>query len=159
MELFSRNPDIDLEGDVHLTPIPVDEDVSSLSAILLDEDYYNFTLENSETEDDLHMASTCSLICLKAKAFLDLKERKEKGEKTDSDDIKKHRLDVVRLAAILADEDIEDLPGAIAADLQEVITDIRNNMPDGKIIGKLLGAGNLNIEDVMAQLETTFHLN
>ena len=38
LELFSRKPEIlDLAEDAHLTPIPVDEDVSSLSAILLNE--------------------------------------------------------------------------------------------------------------------------
>src|SRR5690606_25556604 len=38
IELFSRNPDLlDLDPESHLTPIPVDDDLSSLSAILLDE--------------------------------------------------------------------------------------------------------------------------
>jgi hypothetical protein len=37
LELFSRAPDtLVLGDDSHLTPIPIDEDVSSLSAILLD---------------------------------------------------------------------------------------------------------------------------
>jgi hypothetical protein len=36
IELFSKIPDLmDLEGEPHLTPIPVDDDLSSLSAILL----------------------------------------------------------------------------------------------------------------------------
>ena len=43
LELFSRNPDnMVLGDDSHLTSIPIAEDVSSLSAILLDEDYYQF---------------------------------------------------------------------------------------------------------------------
>ena len=43
LELFSRTPDtLVLGDDSHLTPIPISEDVSSLSAILLDEDYYHF---------------------------------------------------------------------------------------------------------------------
>jgi hypothetical protein len=43
LEIFSRKPDtLILAEDSHLTPIPVEEDISSLSAILLDDDYYQF---------------------------------------------------------------------------------------------------------------------
>lgn len=38
IELFSRKPDVlDLPNDAVLTPLPLDEELSSLSAILLDE--------------------------------------------------------------------------------------------------------------------------
>jgi hypothetical protein len=41
LELFSRTPDaLHLSDEAHLTPIPVDEGQSSLSAILLDDGYY-----------------------------------------------------------------------------------------------------------------------
>ena len=82
IELFSRKPDImDLDGEPHLTPIPVDDDLSSLSAILLNDAYYHFTIDHCIIEDDLNRANTEALICLKAKAFLDMQARKEKGEK------------------------------------------------------------------------------
>jgi hypothetical protein len=39
LELFSRQPDVLQVADgSHLTPLPVEEDASSLSAILLDND-------------------------------------------------------------------------------------------------------------------------
>jgi len=41
IELLSRNL-LSLPEDVHLTPIPAKEDISSLSAILLDDRYYEF---------------------------------------------------------------------------------------------------------------------
>src|SRR6218665_1402620 len=45
LELFARAPDgLDPAPGSELTPIPLDEAVSSLSAILLDEDYYAFTM-------------------------------------------------------------------------------------------------------------------
>lgn len=48
LELFARNPDLlDLADDTHLTPIPVDKDLSSLSAILMNDDYYRFILTQS----------------------------------------------------------------------------------------------------------------
>jgi len=44
VELFSRNLGlIDFPEDAHLTPIPVSEDMSSLSAILMNDDYYHYT--------------------------------------------------------------------------------------------------------------------
>ena len=43
LELFARKPDmLDLAEGAHLTPIPVDEEISSLSAILMDDAYYAF---------------------------------------------------------------------------------------------------------------------
>ena len=45
IELFSRNIGLlDFPEDIRITPIPTDDDLSSLSAILMDEDYYNFTI-------------------------------------------------------------------------------------------------------------------
>ena len=45
LELFSRKPDLlDLQEETHLTPIPVDEALSSLSAILIDDEYYDLSL-------------------------------------------------------------------------------------------------------------------
>ena len=63
IELFSRTPDvIVLEGEAHLTSIPVDDDLSSLSAILLNDDYYNYMIEHSQVEDSLHHANIEALI-------------------------------------------------------------------------------------------------
>ena len=47
LELFSRQPDnFEMPQDAQLTPIPMDEEVSSLSAILLDGEYYQFIQNN-----------------------------------------------------------------------------------------------------------------
>jgi hypothetical protein len=82
IELFSRKPDVlDLRGEPYLTPIPVDDDLSSLSAILLNDEYYHFTINHSILEDGLHRANTEALICMKAKAFLDIRHEKKKKKK------------------------------------------------------------------------------
>ena len=45
IELFSRRPDFKLHSeDAHLTPLPISEEVSSLSAIMLDNDDYQLML-------------------------------------------------------------------------------------------------------------------
>ncbi len=90
LELFARNPDLlDLKENAHLTPIPVKDDISSLSAILMNNDYYDFVRKQSSMVNGLHIATIEALICLKAKAFLDLLSLKEEGVRVDKRDIKK----------------------------------------------------------------------
>lgn len=80
LELFSRKPDIlGLAEDAHLTPIPVDEEISSLSAILINDAYYAFLHSGKRTIDDIPIVSPEHLIPLKARAWLDLTRRKELG--------------------------------------------------------------------------------
>jgi len=44
--LFSHVPaGLDFVPPAHLTPIPIDEQISSLSAILLEQDYYQFVMD------------------------------------------------------------------------------------------------------------------
>lgn len=101
IELFSKIPDLmDLEGEPHLTPILVDDDLSSLSAILMDDEYYKFTINNSIREAGAHFAGTEALICLKARAFLDLTLRKSGGKDIDGRKIRKHKTDIFRLAVL-----------------------------------------------------------
>lgn len=90
LELFSRSPDgIDHPADATLTPIPTDESVSSLSAILLDDPYYYFLLGGRQSNEQLTFIGADRLIPLKAHAWLDLSARKAAGEHVDSRNIKK----------------------------------------------------------------------
>lgn len=118
IELFSRTPQgLEHKENATLTPIPTDEAVSSLSAILLDPDYYNFLLSGRQQSEELTYISADRLIPFKAKAWLDLSQRKAKGEDgADSRDIKKHRNDVLNLTGLLTGEVIE-LPESITADM------------------------------------------
>ena len=112
VELFCRS-DFELREMTGITPIHIDDTVSSLSAILLNDDYYNVLLAGKVIADGLSVLRPEYLILFKAKAYLDLKQRKENGEKIDSDDIKKHKKDVLRIAAELMLESITVLPIAI----------------------------------------------
>jgi hypothetical protein len=159
VELFSRNPDLlDLDEDTQLTPIPVDDDLTSLSAILMDEAYYKYLIEHCTVENDLHRASTEALICLKAKAFLDMAERKAKGEKIDDKNIRKHKTDVFRLAVMLTENDVFELPDSIKADLQEFIKAIVGDLPEN-VIFKNMGLSNVTAENVYKQIIISFQLN
>src|SRR5690554_1200114 len=158
IELFSRIPDlIDIKEDSHLTPIPVDTEISSLSAILMDDSYYNFTIEHSQLNGNIHLANTEALINLKAKAFLDYKTRKENGEKIDERQLRKHKTDVFRLLLLLTTEDKFNIPETIKKDLQEFAETVKNNLPDKQVF-KEMGAGNVNIDNLYKLFLEVFDL-
>lgn len=142
---------------VRYTPIPVDEDISSLSAILMDDDYYAFTLEHSVKNGSLHRASDLTLICLKAKAFLDLSERKADGQQVDSKHIKKHKNDVFRLAATLPGDKQITLPDSIQNDVSTFIEQMAENPPKIKNMFKAMGISTINVDDLIGQLKQTFN--
>lgn len=159
IELFSRTPDIIvLEGDAYLTPIPVDDELSSLSAILLNDAYYNYILLNSSIEDGLHLANIEALICLKAKAFLEINERIEKGSMEDSKKPRKHKADVFRLVVMLSSESEFDLPEIIQLDINKFARLTARDLPD-KVIFKEMGLGNLDPINVFEQFKKSFKIN
>jgi len=158
VELFSRVPDLlEVEEGIHLTPIPVDDDLSSLSAILMNEDYYGFTLSHCTQEENLQRANTEALVCLKAKAYLDMIERKAKGEKVEEKHIKKHKADVFRLSATLAGDALFELPESVHTDMLFFAEIVKNELPD-KAIFKEMGLGNIDPETIFQQLIKSFRL-
>lgn len=80
-----------------IVPLPAGGEVSSLSAILLDDDYYAYMKSGRKTIDGVTALGEVHLVPFKAKAFLDLSKRRADGEKANSSDIKKHKKDVFRL--------------------------------------------------------------
>lgn len=158
IELFSRKPDvIILEEDAHLTPIPVDDDLSSLSAILLSDDYYNYMIKHSTLENGLHLANTEALICLKAKAYLEIVERIAQGKDEDSKKLRKHKADVFRLALMLTAENVFDLPASIKNHMQVFADAVAHDLPD-KAIFKEMGVGNIDTAALFEQLKKNFNL-
>lgn len=69
IELFSRrNSAIVLPEDAGLTPLPMDDELSSLSAVLMDDDYYRFLLGGRTLLDSIPVIDAGHLIPLKANA-------------------------------------------------------------------------------------------
>jgi len=159
VELFSRTPDIITpHKNARFTTIPTEEEISSLSAILMDDDYYHFTREQCTNEGALNRANELALICLKAKAFLDLSQRKENGLSIDSNSIKKHRSDVFRLAATLTGEGQIDLPTNILKDMVAFMKMMRENPPETKSILKAMGITTISTDQLIEQLKFSFKL-
>lgn len=158
LELFSRIPDLlDLREESHLTPIPIDDDIPSLSAILLDNDYYNYTIKHSKIEGNVNIANAEALICLKAKAFLDMTIQKAQGKEVDSKNIRKHKTDVFRMASMLSSEDIFELTESIKGDMQRFAELVKDDLPDKKMF-KDLGLPQLDVNALFKQLLINFNL-
>jgi hypothetical protein len=131
LEIFSRKPEgIDLGMGQHVVPVQIDENSASLSAILLDDDYYNLIREQLNEDVDLPLVNPVALIPLKARAWLDLTEREKRGEEVDERDIGKHRTDVFRIAAALPGEPCPDLPDAIQRDLEAFLAAFPTYSPE-----------------------------
>ncbi len=156
LELFSRVPDAlgELAGGP-LTPIPVDDEVSSLSAILLDGDYYAWIHAGKREVSGIPIVRPEGLIPLKAKAWLDLRKRAASGERIDSGDIKKHKNDVFRLYAIIDPEFRAALAPAIADDMRQFLVEVAKESPDLKA----LGLATATLDTVLAALRELYQLD
>lgn len=138
IELFTRRMDaIALPEDAVLTPLPIDDEISSLSAILLDDDYYEFLKRGRVQINGVTVLDAPYLIPFKVKAWLDLSARKVAGEQVDSKNIRKHKNDVFRLTELLDhDQDsIQNLPLMIRGDMEEFIERMETESVDLKQLG------------------------
>ena len=136
IEIFSRNPEfIVLDEDAILTPLPIDESVSSLSAILLNESYYELLKNGQVIMDGIPVLKETCLVPFKAKAWIDLSERKAKGEVIDSKNIRKHKNDVFRLAQLITPDTRQSLSDDIKEDMKIFIGGMKNEDIDIKSLG------------------------
>ena len=127
IELLSRHPDVLGEPQgLTIEPIPIEEKVSSLSAIIMDDDFYNFTVNHSTVTDGIRHADTLALIALKACAYLNLLKDKADGKHVNTKDIKKHRSDVLKNVVILEETEVV-APKKVAGIIQDFVSSIRND--------------------------------
>jgi hypothetical protein len=132
IELFSKSEHSNrIISSSRITQIPF-EKASDLSAILLDEIYYELLLEGRQLLGDIYILRAEYLILFKMKAFLDLSGRKENGEVIDSRDIKKHKNDVFRLIQLINPETNLELPDDARSDVKNFINKVKSNPPDLK---------------------------
>jgi hypothetical protein len=160
IELLSRNH-LDLPPGVHLTPIPVDEDISSLSAILLEDAYYHFVIETRTVVNGVPIIPAQCLIPLKARAWLDLTARKAAGDaNVKGDDIRKHRNDLFRLYRSVASTDRFTLPDRLRDDLHAFLGNFPPESSDWPAIFDAVGAPELpDPTAIIGQLRASFHLS
>ncbi len=156
LELFSRIPDaLKLSDDAHLTPIPVEEEQSSLSAILLEDGYYDFIHKSKIDSDGIPTVPPETIVPLKAMAWLDLTEKRDAGEKVDGNDIKKHKNDVFRLFQVIDPGKRVALPEVIKGDMQRFMEAVSADPPQNL---KQLGLGNTKFDEIAELLRTIYEL-
>lgn len=147
IELFCRS-NFELREMTGITPIHIDDEVSSLSAILLNDDYYRILLEGKVVRNGLSVLRPEYLILFKAKAFLDLKQRKDRGEAVDSKNISKHKKDILRIAAELVLESTGELPVAVETDIRAFIDLLAQDPFDSNSL-KAYGLSNDEVVEVL----------
>ena len=151
IELFCRS-DFELKKAEGITPVHIDDEISSLSAILLDDDYYRVLLNGKTIRNSLSVLRPEYIILFKAKAYLDLKARKDSGESVDSKDIRKHKQDILRITAELMLDKVEGLPDSVYRDIEQFINVLEQEPLDNNSL-KLYGLKN---DEVITALKRVF---
>ena len=157
IELLSRHSDaLGEPKGLIIEPLPTDEDISSLSAIIMDDDYYHFTIKHSRLTDGIRHADSAALIALKTRAYLNLLEDKKAGKHVNTKDIKKHRSDVLKNIVITEDAAIE-APTAIVECIKEFVTSIRNDWSElANPLAKALDQDEDFVNALLEQLNNLF---
>ncbi|MBV4523639.1 hypothetical protein KVG88_26590 [Pseudomonas sp. SWRI74] len=152
LELFSRAPDgLTLPENADLTPVPIDGEISDLSAILLDDAYYSFIVAGRNHTNDLAYIGVDRLIPLKAQAWTNLSHPDcvEEGAGRKSN---KHLKDVLLLSRLLSAESDVDLPESIANDLRSFL----DVMPSLNVDMKAVGLRGVTITEVAERIRSAF---
>jgi len=136
IELFSRKTNnFELKFNSSLTPIHIDESIVSLSAILLDDAYYDLLVRGKLIVEGYSLIEIETVILFKIKAWIDLKQRKKAGEQIDAKNIKKHRNDIFRLLVNVNPSTKVEIVDEIKDDVNEFIDMIHLDKPDLKNLG------------------------
>ena len=85
--------------------------------------------------DGIPVLKEVCLIPFKAKAWLDLTERKANGETVDRKNIKKHKNDVFRLGQLITAESRQVLDEEIAVDMKRFLDEMEKETIDTKALG------------------------
>jgi len=151
IEVFARSESV-FDTDTHgCRPLHLGNEISSLSAILLNNDYYRLLLTGKTIMSDMTVLPHTYLVLFKAKAWLDLSERKAAGQRVDEKDIRKHKNDVARLAALFTGSETCIVPASVLADMRLFIEAFENDPPDMKALG-LSGVTSQDVADMLRKI-------
>ncbi len=135
IELFSREPDYIGEVPEGIVPLHIDDDTSSLSAILLNDEYYEFMLAGRRNVSGVSVLDAEHMIPFKMYAWLDLKDRKSRGEHVNERDLKKHKYDVFRLLQIISRDERIETTGFVRENVERFMNEIvSENIPFAQLL-------------------------
>ena len=118
--------------------------------------YYDFIHDSKIDIDGIPTVPPEIIVPLKAKAWLDLIERRDAGEKVDGNDIKKHRNDVFRLFQVIDPSTRIALPEVIKGDMQHFL---EAGMADPPPTLKPFGLGGTKFEEIVELFRNIYDLN
>lgn len=153
IELFSRRPDFQIgRSEIHLTPLPVSDGISSLSAIMLDDNYYRLMLAGRKAVNGVSVLSAEYLILFKMKAWLDLRQKRANGVHVNERDLKKHKNDVFRLFPLVKPTARIAISPAVGTDVKQFI----NAMRSEPVALERLGIAEMTLEEILEALGRMF---
>ena len=156
IELLSQAPDyIKIADRAKFTPIAFGDKLESLSAILLDKDYYQLIQKGRTVVDDLSILNAPYLMLFKIKAWLNLKVEKDANpDSVHSSELRKHKNDVIRLTRLLSDNDKGKIivPDSVYSDIMK----FKKAMQTEYIDPKQLGIKHLSKDKVLARVLMPF---
>lgn len=140
IELLSRSM-IPEHPELKYTPVSADDYIRSMSAIILSEDYYNYTLRHRVVKQSLPCLDTEALIVFKTAAYLNLYAQKaDNPASVRSSDLLKHRNDIFRLLGTLEGTSKAGIPEMIRENQQEFIELFPVDHPEWNAIIQSQGA-------------------
>lgn len=128
IELFSWVELDPADDEMRVVRLSADVVASSISAILLDKDYYELLQQSRTIVEGVSILEADALIPFKMRAWLDLTERKRAGRGlVDSKSIDKHRNDVLRLQVLLDPGKTKPVPRSISQDIERFLDKVNIN--------------------------------
>ena len=138
LELFART-DVGLrDAESGLMPIHIDDEVSNLSAILLDDEYYRLLVENRASATGAAVPSVEGAPTLGEAG----------GQAVAEKSVEKHRNDVCRLATLLAGGERPAMSEGVRADMRRFLEAYESDPVDPKAL-KIKGVGAQQVVEVL----------
>lgn len=150
IELFASNEnDLKLDDSQRIIPIDPEEGLYSLSAIMLDPEYFEMIKNNVTMSVVAPCTNTQATIMLKMSAFFDLKARNDNKWK-------KHRQDILKLSLLLTGEERLQMTGRMVKDFESFMTHLEKDV-DQKMIKTILnGMVTVDKEHTLETLKKVF---
>lgn len=126
LEVFAKNfEELELGEGQYIIPVETEDYVGKLSAILLEEEYFDLIKNNCKVIKKHSVIAPVVNIALKARAYNELSERKANGDETvDSSDIKKHKKDAIKMTATLPGNTKCKVTGVAKTHMEKFINDL-----------------------------------
>jgi hypothetical protein len=155
IELFSTRSDILESKDLSiLTPLSIENEIISLSAILLNREYYNLIHMGKKNINGYSVLDFEYIILFKIRAWLDLHRLKLSGMSIDSKNINKHKNDIFKLLTNISGVNNILLSDIIKADVIDFINEIEKVDVDLRSIG----IKKLNLENYIYRIKKIYSI-